>query len=542
MDYANTKVSVIIPTVNAHEELDLAVESIKKNSDCPIEFVIVVDPDMNTGKVNEDILRVCQKHAVKAWVNKDNLGPYGNWNRGAEVATTDWLIFATDDQYFAPHWDSNLLKYWEPKRLIAGRLIEPGIIPVYKTNIQADFGVLPSEFKEKEFITWCQGRRAEGYTPDGFFIPMLQHRSDYDALGHYPVAGKFGTSTAVSNDYLYVQAALKKGYQFGTAEDSYSYHFQASSWKKKTLKPTIAAAVLTKNEETDLSSCLNSLSWVTKIVVVDSGSTDKTITLAKKYKAEVHKRSFDNFAAQRNFALSKVATYNWVLMVDADEVVEKSLAKELQFFAKDIYLDGVKVPRKNKIFGRWIEHADWYPDYRLVFFRPKMVNYVGEVHETATFIKGNGTTATASGHLLHHNYDSVHEFVVKNLVDYPLQYAKVLDGEKTKFSPLDLLSKPVSEFMRRFFLTEGYKDGLHGLILSALMGVQTLVAYAYLWELQGKRKDLTTAETRQVFATLKGKGSELSYWLTTLAIESTTGASKIIHRAHRKALKLIKGL
>lgn len=532
------KISVIIPTVNAHEELDLAIESIKKNSDCDIEFVIVIDPDMNTGKVNGDILRICKKHQVKAWVNQANLGPYGNWNRGAEVATTDWLVFATDDQYFAPHWDSNLLKYWEPKRLIAGRLVEPGIIPVYKTNIQADFGVLPSEFKEKEFIAWCASRRATGYSPDGFFIPMLQKREDYDALGHYPTAGKFGTSTAVSNDYLYVQAALKKGYQFGTAEDSYSYHFQASSWKKKTLQPSIAAVVLTKNEETDLAKCLKSLAWVTDIFVIDSGSTDQSLSIAKKYQAKIFSRELDTFAAQRNFALSKVAGYNWVLMVDADEVVDTGLAKELQFFAKDIYLDGVKIPRKNYIFGQWIEHADWYPDHRLIFFRPKMVQFSGEVHERAQFIKGNGTVATASAHLIHHNYDTIQEFVVKNLMDYPREYAKILDKDKIKFTALDLLSKPLAEFMRRFFLTEGYKDGLYGFILSVLMGVQTLVAYCYLWELQGKRKDLTTKETQALFRSLRGKSSELSYWLTTLAIESATGFTKLFHRAKRKILKL----
>lgn len=536
------KISVIIPTVNAHEELDLAIKSLKKNSDHPIEFVVVIDPDMNTGQVNQDILQVCKKHGVKAWVNQTNLGPYGNWNRGAEVATTDWLIFATDDQYFAPHWDSNLLKYWKPKRLIAGRLIEPGIIPVYKTNIQADFGVLPSEFKEKEFIAWCQSRRAEGYTPEGFFIPMLQKRSDYDALGHYPTAGKFGTSTAVSNDYLYVQAAQKRGYEFGTAEDSYSYHFQASSWKKKTLKPTIAAVILTHNEETDLDKCLKSLSWVSNIFVVDSGSTDNTLVLAKKHRAKILSRTFDNFASQRNFALSQVASYNWVLMIDADEVCEKDLGSELQFFAKDIYLDGVQLPRKNYIFGKWIKHADWYPDHRLVFFRPKMVTYTGDVHERVNFVKGNGTVATASHHLLHHNYDTVREFIIKNLLDYPLQYAKVLDADHVKFTAVDLLGKPMGEFMRRFFLTKGYKDGLYGLVLSTLMAAQTLTAYGYLWELQGKREELSTSETRAVFTSLRRQASELSFWLTTLAIESSHGARKILHRVQRKAFKLIKGL
>lgn len=542
MDYKKTIISVIIPTVNAYEELDLAIDSIHKNSDCDVELIVVVDPDINTGKVNQDILNICKKHTVKAWVNKENLGPYGNWNRGAELATTDWLVFATDDQYFAPHWDSNLLKYWQPKRLISGRLIEPGIIPVYKTNIQQDFGVIPAEFKEKEFIAWCAARRATGYAPDGFFIPILQKRADFDALGHYPVAGKFGTSTAVSNDYLYVQEALKKGYKFGTAEDSYSYHFQASSWKKKTLNPSIAAVVLTKNEENDLENCLKSLSWATEIFVVDSGSTDKTLEIAKKYKATILSRAFDNFAMQRNFALSKVTTFNWVLMVDADEVIEKSLAKELEFFAKDIYLDGVSIPRKNYIFGKWIEHSDWYPDHRLVFFRPKMVEYLGDVHERANFIKGNGTVAKAEAHILHHNYDTVSEFVIKNIVEYPRQYATVLDGEKVKFSAVDLLGKPIAEFMRRYFLCEGYKDGMYGFVLSLLMGVQTLVAYCYLWEIQGKRKDLTTEESQAVFASLKSKGTELTYWITTVAIEGSRGATKLLYRAKRKALKIINSL
>ncbi len=542
MDYQNTLVSVIIPTVNAAEELDLAIESIKKNSDCQVEFLVVVDPDMNTGKVNQNILSVCKKHHVKPIVNKENHGPYGNWNIGAEHAKSEWLIFATDDQYFAPHWDSHLLKYYQPKRLISGRLIEPGIIPVWRTNIQKDFGVLPSEFQEKEFIAWCAARQDTGFVKDGFFIPMLQNRADYDALGHYQTQGKFGTSTAVSNDVLYVQDALKKGYEFGTATDSYSYHFQASSWKKKTLKPKIAAVVLTKNEATALGKCLDSLRWANEIVVIDSGSTDKTLEIAKKKKAFVYPNTFVDFASQRNFALSKVAKFDWVLMVDADEVVEPKLAKELLFFAKDIYLDGVKIPRKNYIFGKWIEHTDWYPDERLVFFRPKIVQYEGDVHEQVKFMKGNGTTATATAHLLHQNYTTVSEFAVKNLVDYPASYARVLARNHEQFTASDLLVKPTAEFMRRFFLREGYKDGMYGLILSGLMAAQTLVAYVYLWELQGKRKDLTTQETQQIFAVLKGKGSELAYWLTTLSIESSQGAKKLLHRARRKALKLIKGL
>ena len=527
-------ISVIIPTVNAYEELDLAIESIKKNSDHPIDFVIVVDPDMNTGKVNDKILKVCKKHGIKPVINKQNLGPYGNWNKGAAHAKTDWLIFATDDQYFPPHWDSNLLKYWQPKRLIAGRLVEPGIIPVWRTNIKKDFGVLPSEFKEKEFIQWCADRQDKGFEEDGFFIPMLQHRSDYDALGHYPTKGKFGTSSAVSNDVIYVQEALKKGYEFGTASDSYSYHFQASSWKKKTLNPKIAAIILTHNSAKHLEKTFKSLSWVTDIVVIDHDSNDETLVIAKKYKAKVYKHKFVDFADQRNFALTKTAKYDWVLMVDHDEEVEKKLAKELQSFAKDIYLDGVRIPRKNYIFGKWIQHSDWYPDYRLVFFRPKIVKYEVGVHERPVFIKGNQATADAQGHLIHHNYDTVEDFVVRNLIKYPKAYAEHLNNISYKLKPIDFLQKPIAEFMRRFFLSQGYKDGFYGLVLATLMAAQTIVAYAYLWEMQGKNQNLTNQEIQELFFMLKKQGRELHYWLISLAIESVHGTQKLIRRAQRK--------
>lgn len=536
------KISVIIPTVNAWEELDLAIASIKKNSDYLIDFCIVVDPDMNTGKVNSDILKVCQKHNLEPHINKDNLGPYGNWNRGAEVAKTDWLVFATDDQYFAPHWDRNLLQYWKPKRLVAGRLVEPGIIPVWRTNLERDFGVLPSEFKESEFNNWVANRTETGYVTDGFFIPMLQHRSDYDALGHYPTAGKFGTSTAVSNDVLYVQEALKKGYEFGTAADSYSYHFQASSWKKKTLKPTIAAVVLTHNSGKELAKTLKSVKFASETFVIDSNSSDQTLAIAKKHGAKIHQRDFDNFAAQRNFALEKAAKFDWVFFIDDDEVVEKELVNELKSFAKDIYLDGVEIPRKNFIFGKWIKHTDWYPDYRLVFVRPKMVTFEGGVHERVKYIKGNGTTAKTKYHLLHQNYLTLSEFVQKNLLNYPQAYAQVLKDEGVTFAPAQLVTKPLSEFMRRFFLCQGYKDGLYGLILSLLMGVQTLVAYAYLWEIEGKQEELTSEQTQALFGELRSKGAELTYWLTTVAIDNSQGAKKYFHRARRKALKLVKGL
>lgn len=528
--------SVIIPTINAAEELDLCLSSIEKNSDLKNEIIVVVDPDPKTGKVDGTVLKVCASHGVKPAVNDKNLGPYGNWNRGAELASTDWLVFATDDQYFAPHWDANLLKYYKPKRLVAGRLVEPGIIPVWPSNVERDFGSTPVSFRETEFLDWISLRTDAGFTKDGFFIPLLQHRKDYKALGGYPTEGKFGSRTAKSNDIIYVEKAKELGYEFGTAADSYSYHFQGSSWKKKNLKAKIVAVILTNNEEKDLPIALKSVSWADEVVILDSGSTDKTLDIAKKHDATILTRKFDNFANQRNYALDKVKS-DWILMIDADEECEPGLAEELRDLSKDIYVDGAEIPRKNFIFGRWIEHTDWYPDYRLVFFRPDAVRFDSAVHERALPLKKEAIVVNARHHLIHNNYDSVGEYVQKNLVEYPQKYAKQLVDQGYHFEVVDLFVKPIDDFFRRFFFAKGYRDGIYGLVLSMLVATSTLLSYIYVWEMQGKDEKLESPQITRLFASLAKKGKELQYWLLTWAIESAKGSKKLTLRLRRKALK-----
>lgn len=536
------KISVIIPTVNAHSELDLALSSLTKNSDHPLEIIILVDPDPRSGKLDQKILKVCKKHVLQPTINQKNLGPYGSWNKGASLSTTDYLIFATDDQYFAPHWDSALLSSSRPKRLVAGRLVEPGIIPVYPTNIKRDFGIIPAEFREAEFLAFCQNRQSGGFVQGGFFIPLLVRKSDFRLLGDFPTVGSFGTRAAVSNDYAFVQAAIKKGFEFGTADSSLSYHFQGSSWKKKTIKPTIAAVVLTKNNASTLTATLDSLSWVNAILVVDAGSTDETTTIAKKSGAKVLNRPFDDFAKQRNFALTHVFDYDWVFMLDSDEVCEPELTTELKSAAQDIYLDGVMVKRKNYIWGKWIKHSDWYPDERLVFFRPQAVTFQSGVHERATFIKGGGHTVSSVSHILHYNYATVAEFVTKNLITYPAAYAQELKDKGVDFSAVAMLKTSLAEFMRRYFLARGYQDGMHGFLLSSLMGLQQFVSYVYLWELTGKTSDFTVDNLKSTLTELRSKIPEFTYWLRTVDIDQSTGLKKNLLRLKRKTLRLVKGL
>ena len=133
------------------------------------------------------------------------------------------------------------------------------------------------------------------------------------------------------------------------------------------MKPDITAVVLAKNEEENLPRCLKSLNWVKEIILIDDYSTDKTVEIAKSFGAKVYQRKLDNFQEQRNWALKKVKT-SWVLMVDPDEEVSAEMRQEILEVVEKNQYDGFRFPRKNIIFGKWIKHTGWYPDWQLHLF------------------------------------------------------------------------------------------------------------------------------------------------------------------------------
>ena len=138
--------SIILPTYNAAEELKLMIRSILENSRLNNQLIVVVDA-LKGGGVSKDVLRVLEEFRIQPVINKRNLGPYSNYNKGAKLAKKDWLCFVTDDQYFAPGWDKALWDFKKRKRILTSQLVEPGIIPVWQTNIEKNFGKNPKEFE-----------------------------------------------------------------------------------------------------------------------------------------------------------------------------------------------------------------------------------------------------------------------------------------------------------------------------------------------------------------------------------------------------------
>jgi glycosyltransferase involved in cell wall biosynthesis len=286
----------------------------------------------------------------------------------------------------------------------------------------------------------------------------------------------------------------------------------------------ISAVISAFNEEKNLERCLKSLPFADEIVVVDNGSTDETAEIAKKYTDKIftQKNNPAEIDLQKNFGFTK-ATGDWILSIDADEEVTKELAQELRKILETkpsmlSTINGFWIPRKNLMFGKWIkENTGWYPDYQLRLFRKGKGKYESKkVHEDLAV---EGETEKLKEHLLHHNYDSIEQYIKKILIYAPNE-AEALLTNGYKFSYFDVIRFPLSDFMSWFFARKGYKDGFYGLVLALMQAFYHFLVFAFIWEKQGFKeydKDEFLEDTESEF---KKAGREILYWTTKEKLES----------------------
>jgi len=251
-------------------------------------------------------------------------------------------------------------------------------------------------------------------------------------------------------------------------------------------KPLISAVINVRNEAESLNKCLKSLkNFADEIIVVDMHSTDGSDKIAKDAGAKVFSYKPMKFVEPaRNFALSK-ATGKWIILLDPDEYLSKSLKIELLATTKRNDVDYVKIPRKNIIFGKWIKHSNCWPDYLIRFFKKGAVTWKKEIHSQPE-TKGNGLTFLDSEKLAinHNNYSTVSQFITR-AIRYSGIQADELKAQDYKIKTSDFILKPVQEFNSRFFFAEGYKDGIHGLVFCLLQAFAIGMIYIRLWEKQG---------------------------------------------------------
>jgi len=240
----------------------------------------------------------------------------------------------------------------------------------------------------------------------------------------------------------------------------------------------IVAVILTKNEQERIARCIDSVHWCDAVVVWDSFSTDRTCEIARQNGALVVQHPFRGYGSQRQAAMDALSA-RWILFVDADERVTPQLAQEIReaiIAQPDVV--GWWIPRHNYIFGRLTLHAGWYPDYQMRLLRPAHARWdpQREVHELAIL---DGPDGRLRNVLLHDNYDSLWQFIATQ-DRYTHIDAEVLFRQGVRPKAWSMLSMPVRHFKWRFLELQGYRDGLHGLLLSALMSYYEGLKYARL--------------------------------------------------------------
>jgi glycosyltransferase involved in cell wall biosynthesis len=263
--------------------------------------------------------------------------------------------------------------------------------------------------------------------------------------------------------------------------------------------PSLTAAVLARDESTKIERCLAALTWADeRLVLVDAATRDDTVDRAAALGARVATRPFSSFAEQRNAALDLAET-EWVLFVDADELVTPELAAEVREVLEKTGQQGAKsassplhpvapspvgfwIPRHNLICGRWIRHAGWYPDVQLRLLRRGRARYDEDrpVHELVVL---DGPAGRLAEPLIHYNYATLGEFRRKQ-ASYSELEAQALYRRGVRPRVRNFILQPLREFWRRYVRLRGCKEGLLGLQLATLLGWSTFLTYwklARLW-------------------------------------------------------------
>lgn len=231
----------------------------------------------------------------------------------------------------------------------------------------------------------------------------------------------------------------------------------------------IIAAILTKNEARHIVDCIASVAWADRVLVSDSFSEDGTPRLAAEAGALVRQRPFHDFASQRNAVLDDAETLaaDWVLFIDADERATPALALEIRQVIAERPEAGWWIPRHNYIVGKRIRHGGFYPDYQMRLMRVGRARYdpARPVHEVVLL---DGREGHLTHHLVHYNYDTWAQFHQKQR-RYAAYETRMLRARGIRPRPHNFVLQPLREFRRRYLTLQGYRDGLHGLNLAALL-------------------------------------------------------------------------
>ncbi len=227
----------------------------------------------------------------------------------------------------------------------------------------------------------------------------------------------------------------------------------------------ITATIVTMNEERNLPRALESLTCVDEILVVDSGSTDRTVEIAQAYGARVIVQEWLGYAAQKNFAANAAAN-NWILAIDADESLSELLQAEIMALREtDPRVPGFRFPRRAQYLGGWIQHSGWYPDAKVRLYDRNRGRWTGDyVHES---VRVNAPTGELTGDLHHFTCASLDEHR-RTMERYTTLAAEELRAQGRRSSAGRVLLSPAATFLKTYLLQQGFRDGYRGYLIAKM--------------------------------------------------------------------------
>jgi glycosyltransferase involved in cell wall biosynthesis len=258
-------------------------------------------------------------------------------------------------------------------------------------------------------------------------------------------------------------------------------------WKRKLelrmKKIKISAAIIAKDEEKMIEDCLKSLAWVDEIVLIDSGSTDRTCDIADKYTAKIIKVKGGNYSDWRNEGLVN-ARGEWILYVDADERITPLLRKEIESLItnQQSEFNAYAIPRRNVILGKEMKHGGWWPDYvKRLYKKDKLEKWSGELHEEPVF---TGNLDHLKNPMIHIKHSDLSQMVEKTNKWSEVEARLLYEANHPKMVWWRFIRIILTELWLRLIKLKGILDGVEGIIYSFYQAWSKFITYAKLWELQ----------------------------------------------------------
>jgi glycosyltransferase involved in cell wall biosynthesis len=246
-------------------------------------------------------------------------------------------------------------------------------------------------------------------------------------------------------------------------------------------KNKLSVVIIAKNEEGKIEECLKSASWAPEIVVIDNGSTDRTVALAKKHKAVVYEKPDGSYKDLRNEGLKR-AKGEWIFYLDADERITSELAEEVKAIINETSNTLLIIPRRNVILGKEMRHGGWWPDYvKRLFLKKNLTGWTGDLHEEPEF---TGKIDFLSQPMIHLKHDNLHDMAVKTNKWSNTEAKLLLDAKHPSMAPWRFFRVVFTELFYRLFIKKGILDGLEGIVYATYQSFSKFVTYAKLWEKQ----------------------------------------------------------